>query len=138
MPPAIDGRNRDRGPIAQAGLMSSGRGFGSPGCGTAVHGVKIAIADSHSMLQLGRVWVIANLGPCWTTRIITLPGAPLIRSGPFRLVRHPNSWVASPEIAILPLVFGQFWIALVFSLLNAILVTYCIRVEERARVERRT
>ena len=88
------------------------------------------------LLQFGRVWVIATLGRYWTTRIITLPGAPLVRSGPFRFVRHPNYWVASLEIAILPLVFGQVWIAVVFSLLNAALVTYRIRVEEAALAER--
>ena len=46
----------------------------------------------------------------------------LVRNGPFRFVRHPNYWVASLEIAVLPLVFGQIWIAVVFSMLNAILV----------------
>ncbi|CAL1691883.1 hypothetical protein MMB232_02038 [Brevundimonas subvibrioides] len=90
------------------------------------------------ILQFGRVWVIATLGRYWTTRIITLPGAPLVRSGPFRLVRHPNYWVASLEIAILPLVFGQVWIALVFSVLNGILVAYRIRIEERALADRET
>jgi len=87
-------------------------------------------------LQFARVWVIATLGHYWTTRIITLPGAPLVRSGPFRFVRHPNYWVASLEIAILPLMFGQICIAVVFSLLNAALVTYRIRVEEAALAER--
>lgn len=87
-------------------------------------------------LQFGRVWVIATLGRYWTTRIITLPGAPLVRSGPFRFVRHPNYWVASLEIAILPLMFGQVWIAVVFSLLNAALVTYRIRIEEAALAAR--
>ncbi len=88
------------------------------------------------LLQFGRVWVIATLGRFWTTRIITLPGAPLVRRGPFRFARHPNYWVASLEIAILPLVFGQIWIAVVFSVLNAILVTYRIRVEETALAPR--
>ena len=87
-------------------------------------------------LQFGRVWVIATLGRYWTTRIITLPGAPLVRNGPFRFVRHPNYWVASLEIAVLPLVFGQIWIAVVFSVLNAILVTWRIRVEETALAPR--
>ena len=88
------------------------------------------------LLQFGRVWVIATLGRYWTTRIITLAGAPLVRSGPFRFVRHPNYWVASLEIAVLPLVFGQIWIAVVFSILNAALVGYRIRVEEAALAPR--
>lgn len=89
------------------------------------------------VLQFGRVWVIATLGRFWTTRIITLAGAPLMRSGPFRVVRHPNYWVASLEIAILPLVFGQVWIALIWSVANALLVAWRIRVEDGALQDRR-
>ncbi|MBU2379767.1 MAG: hypothetical protein KJ824_11440 [Alphaproteobacteria bacterium] len=88
------------------------------------------------LLQFGRVWVIATLGRYWTTRIITLAEAPLVRTGPFRFVRHPNYWVASLEIAVLPLAFGQIWIAVAFSVANAILVTWRIRVEETALAPR--
>src|SRR5262249_16151099 len=49
-------------------------------------------------LQVLRVWVIASLGRFWTTRIITLPGAPLIRRGPYRVLRHPNYLVVALEI----------------------------------------
>ena len=41
-------------------------------------------------LQAARVWVIATLGPYWTTRIISVPDAPLIKNGPYRFVRHPG------------------------------------------------
>ncbi|MEW6538166.1 isoprenylcysteine carboxyl methyltransferase family protein [Brevundimonas staleyi] len=88
------------------------------------------------VLQFGRVWVIATLGRFWTTRIITLAGAPLVRSGPFRVIRHPNYWVASLEIAILPLVFGQVWIAVVFTALNAMLIAWRVRLEDRALADR--
>ncbi|KDP93843.1 membrane protein [Brevundimonas sp. EAKA] len=88
------------------------------------------------VLQFGRVWVIATLGRFWTTRIITLPGAPLVRSGPFRVVRHPNYWIASLEIAILPLVFGQVWIAVMFTALNAMLIAWRVRLENRALADR--
>lgn len=90
-----------------------------------------------AVLQLGRLWVIATLGRFWTTRIITLPAAPLVRRGPYRFVRHPNYVVASLEIAVLPLAFGQVWIALVWSLANALLVGWRIRVEDRALDGRR-
>lgn len=89
------------------------------------------------VLQLGRLWVISTLGRFWTTRIITLPAAPLVRSGPYRFVRHPNYVVASLEIAVLPLVFGQVWIALAWSVANALLVAWRIRIEDRALNERR-
>lgn len=87
-------------------------------------------------LQLGRVWVIATLGQYWTTRIITLPGAPLVRSGPYRWLRHPNYLIVIGEIAILPLAFNAIVIALVFSVLNAILLWHRIRVENRALAAR--
>ena len=91
----------------------------------------------YGLLQFGRLWVIATLGRFWTTRIITLPAAPLVRRGPYRFVRHPNYVLASLEIAVLPLAFGQVWIALVWSLANALLVGWRIRVEDRALDGRR-
>ncbi|CAO3432557.1 isoprenylcysteine carboxyl methyltransferase family protein [Azospirillum endophyticum] len=84
------------------------------------------------LLQAGRVWVIATLGRFWTTRIITLDGAPLVRRGPFRWVRHPNYLVVAGELAVLPLVFGEVWIALAATLLNIPLTLHRIRVEEQA------
>lgn len=81
------------------------------------------------LLQAGRLWVLRTLGPRWTTRIIVLPGAPLVTGGPFRFVRHPNYLVVIGEIAVLPLVFGLWQVALVFSVLNAIVLTIRIRAE---------
>lgn len=89
------------------------------------------------VLQFGRFWVIGTLGRFWTTRIITLPGAPLETRGPYRFVRHPNYVVASLEILVLPLVFGQVWIALAWTVANALLVAWRIRVEDRALQDRR-
>lgn len=88
-------------------------------------------------LQLARIWVVATLGPYWTTRIITLDGAPLVRRGPFRLVRHPNYWVVCAEIAVLPLAFGNWPVALIWSALNAALLSHRIRVETTALQVRR-
>lgn len=91
----------------------------------------------YAVLQLGRLWVISTLGRFWTTRIITLPAAPLVRRGPYRFIRHPNYVVASLEIAVLPLAFGQVWIALAWSVANTLLVAWRIRIEDRALNERR-
>lgn len=84
------------------------------------------------LLQLGRVWVLRTLGPRWTTRIIILPGAPLVTGGPFRFVSHPNYLVVIGEIAVLPLVFGLWQVALVFSLLNGVVLFIRIRAENEA------
>lgn len=83
-------------------------------------------------LQLARIWVIASLGERWTTRILVLPGAPLIARGPYRFLRHPNYAVVAGEIAVLPLVFGLPLTAALFTLANAIVLAWRIRVEERA------
>jgi methyltransferase len=88
-------------------------------------------------LQLARVWVIATLGPFWTTRIITLENAPLVRNGPYRFVRHPNYLVVAGEIATLPLAFGEVRIAIVFTILNAATLFWRIREEDRALALRR-
>jgi len=84
------------------------------------------------VLQALRIWVIATLGPRWTTRIIVLPGAPLVASGPYRFVSHPNYWVVAAEILVLPLVFGLVWYGIVFSILNAAVLWIRIRAEEAA------
>ena len=83
-------------------------------------------------LQLLRVWVIATLGRRWTTRILILPGAPLVRRGPYRFLSHPNYAVVVGEIAVLPLAFGLAWLALLFSALNAMILWVRIRTEGRA------
>jgi len=84
------------------------------------------------VLQAGRVWVIASLGRFWTTRIVTVPGAPLVRRGPYRYCRHPNYAIVAAEIAVLPLAFGQWEIALAASVANGLLLWHRIRVEEAA------
>lgn len=94
--------------------------------------IDLALLVLFALLQLGRVWVIATLGDRWTTRIIVMPGAPLVRTGPYRFLRHPNYLIVTLEIAVLPMVFGLWRIALVFSLLNAVILTVRIRAENRA------
>jgi methyltransferase len=84
------------------------------------------------LLEAARVWVMTSLGRRWTTRIIILPGAQLVRKGPYRFVDHPNYLVVAGEIAALPLVFGLWPVALVFTLLNAAALTIRIRQEGRA------
>jgi methyltransferase len=84
------------------------------------------------MLQCGRIWVIASLGKYWTTRIIIVPGKPLIRSGPYRFMRHPNYLIVMAEIATLPLMVGDIAIAIVWSFANGILLTWRIKTENAA------
>lgn len=83
-------------------------------------------------LQGLRAWTIASLGERWTTRIIVLPDAPLVRRGPYRWLDHPNYLIVVGEIAVLPLVFGLPVVAAFFSALNAIVLWVRIREENAA------
>ncbi len=79
-----------------------------------------------------RWWCIRTLGPRWTARVIVLPGAPLVDSGPYRWFSHPNYVAVIIEGFALPLT-GSAWItAATFTVLNAVLLTVRIRCETRA------
>lgn len=84
------------------------------------------------LLQLARLWVIATLGERWTTRIMVLPGEPLVRSGPYRWLNHPNYLIVIGEFAVLPLVFDLPLVAIVFSILNGLLLWVRIKDENQA------
>ena len=84
------------------------------------------------VLQLLRLWVLATLGERWTTKIVVLPGAERITTGPFRFLNHPNYAVVVGEIAVLPLTFGLWLFGLTFSLLNAAVLFIRIRAENEA------
>jgi methyltransferase len=85
-----------------------------------------------ALLQALRLWTLATLGRRWTTRIIVVPGETLVREGPFRWIAHPNYVVVAGEIAVLPLALGLPWIALAFSLANALVLAIRIPAETRA------
>jgi methyltransferase len=83
------------------------------------------------LLQGLRVWILATLGPRWTTRIIVLD-EPLVTRGPFRFIPHPNYTLVVAEIIVAPMVLGLTWVALVFTILNAAMLYHRIRVEDGA------
>lgn len=84
------------------------------------------------LLQALRVWVLLTLGARWTTRIIVPPGKPPILTGPYRFLTHPNYVVVTAEIFVLPMAFGLLGYALLFSLLNAAVLSIRIRAENAA------
>ena len=86
----------------------------------------------YAILQAVRLWVIASLGGRWTTRIIVPPGEPRITHGPYRYMKHPNYAVVIAEIALAPLIFGAWELALIFSALNLALLSHRIRQENAA------
>ncbi|MEN3348713.1 MAG: methyltransferase [Bradyrhizobium sp.] len=94
--------------------------------------VSLVALAAYLALQGMRVWVLLSLGPRWTTRIIVLPGEPLIASGPYRHLSHPNYVVVVGEIALLPLALHLPLLALIFTVLNVALLAVRIRVEAHA------
>jgi methyltransferase len=99
------------------------------GRGESVNLVALALFIA---LQGLRVWIIATLGARWTTRIIVLPGEPLVASGPYRYLSHPNYAVVAAEIATLPLALHLPVLALIFTGLNAAVLAIRLRAETRA------
>jgi methyltransferase len=85
-----------------------------------------------ALIEVGRVWVLCTLGRRWTTRIIVVPGETLVASGPYHFVNHPNYLVVAAEVAVLPLVFGLWQVAIIFSALNAAVLAIRVRAENRA------
>lgn len=79
-----------------------------------------------------RYWVIATLGERWTTRVICLPGAPLVDGGPYRWMAHPNYLAVVLELAALPLIHTAWLTAVVFGVLNALVLRKRIRTENGA------
>jgi methyltransferase len=89
-------------------------------------------------LQAVRVWTIASLGPFWTHGIINLDGAPTIRRGPYRWMRHPNYAVTIAETFLLPLVFEAWAVALIMTAVWVAVLRYKIILEDKALATRRT
>jgi methyltransferase len=84
------------------------------------------------LVQPVRYWAILSLGENWNVRILVVPGRKLVRRGPYRYFPHPNYVVIAVEVLTLPLIFGAWTTALVFTTLNAAFLTVRIREEERA------
>ena len=82
--------------------------------------------------QALRWWCISTLGRRWNTRIVVIPGMPLVHRGPYRWLRHPNYVAVVVEGVALPMVHTAWLTAVTFTVLNAILLRVRIRAEEDA------
>ena len=107
--------------------------------------VEVVVADRPFLPGLGwpmlalvllaqglRWWCIGTLGERWNTRVIVVPGLPLVQRGPYSVLRHPNYVAVVVEGFALPLVHTAWVTAVVFSVLNGWLLTVRIRCEQRA------
>ena len=83
-------------------------------------------------LQLMRLWIIKSLGNYWNTKILRIPNAALVKSGLYKYFKHPNYIIVSCEIFIVPMIFNLYFTAIVFSLLNALILSIRIDIENQA------
>ena len=84
------------------------------------------------LVQPLRYWALFSLGERWNTKILIVPGEKPVRRGPYKYIDHPNYVVVAVEILALPLIFGAWITALVFTGLNAAILSVRIREENRA------
>jgi len=84
------------------------------------------------LLLAFKTWVILSLGKFWNTKIYHISGFPLIKKGPYKYFKHPNYLVVIAEIAVIPLAFHLYYTAIIFTLLNAIMLFIRIKEENRA------
>ena len=89
------------------------------------------------VLQVVRYWIILSLGRYWTHGIIGVPNAPIVRSGPYRYLRHPNYALTIVETFVLPLAFGALALAIIMTALWWTVLSYKIRLEDESLAERR-
>ncbi|MBM7609559.1 methyltransferase [Lysinibacillus composti] len=85
--------------------------------------------------QALRIWCLSTLGEYWNTKIIILPGANVVKKGPYMFIRHPNYLVVCVEILLLPTMFQAYFTAIMFTLLNFIMLSVRIPLEEKALME---
>ena len=100
--------------------------------------MSLPLIGLYLLLQVARYWVIATLGPYWTHRIITLDAAPVVSSGAYRLIKHPNYAITVTETLLLPLAFSAFAVALIMTAIWVAVLSYKIRLENAALAHRRS
>ena len=84
-----------------------------------------------------KFWALSSLGKYWNTKIYRIPGVYPVKKGPYKFLRHPNYMEVVCEIAIIPLVFNLYYTAIIFTVLNAIMLSVRIRVENKVWAEAR-
>lgn len=85
------------------------------------------------LAQLIRAWSLSSLGKHWNTKIIVIPNSEMVRSGPYRFFKHPNYFVVTIELLVLPLIFNAYITAILFSFLNIMFLMFIrIPIEEKA------
>ncbi|HEY0246338.1 MAG TPA: isoprenylcysteine carboxylmethyltransferase family protein [Mucilaginibacter sp.] len=83
------------------------------------------------LVLLFKFWALSSLGKYWNTKIYRIPGVYPVKKGPYKIFKHPNYGEVICEIAIIPLVFHLYYTAIIFTVLNAIMLSVRIKVENK-------
>lgn len=86
------------------------------------------------LVQVLRIWCIVSLGKFWNTKIIILPGANVLRKGPYLFMRHPNYFVVTMEFILIPFMFQAYFTAITFTFLNIWMLSIRIPLEEKVLI----
>ncbi|KAA0550175.1 hypothetical protein FZW96_02195 [Bacillus sp. BGMRC 2118] len=84
------------------------------------------------LTQAVRIWALSSLGKYWNTKIIVLPNTSIVKKGPYKYLRHPNYTIVALEIVLIPMLFGAYLTAVTFTLLNILILSVRIPLEEKA------
>jgi methyltransferase len=103
-------------------------------CGTAISWMFLTIFLA---VLLFKFWALSSLGKYWNTKIYRIPGVYPVKRGPYKFLKHPNYMEVVCEIALIPLVFHLYYTAVAFTVLNAIMLTVRITVENRVWADAR-
>ncbi|MEI8278734.1 MAG: isoprenylcysteine carboxylmethyltransferase family protein [Bacteroidota bacterium] len=87
------------------------------------------------ILILTKAWVIGSLGNYWNTKIFRIPNTALVKKGAYKYVKHPNYIIVVCELAAIPLVFHLYYTAIIFSLLNALMLSVRLREENKILIQ---
>jgi methyltransferase len=101
----------------------------------AVHLLFLLSFTLEVITQIIRYWAVFSLGAFWNTKIIIVPDLEVVAKGPYRFMRHPNYLVVTVEILFLPIFFQAYATAILFTVLNAAILTIRIRAEEKALMQ---
>ena len=84
-----------------------------------------------------KFWALSSLGKYWNTKIYRIPGVYPVKKGPYKFLKHPNYMEVVCEIAVIPLVFHLYYTAIIFTVLNAAMLTVRIGVENKVWADSR-
>jgi len=114
-------------PAAFCAMVAEGMWRGAPARAWFIGGALLFVAAKSL-----KWWAITALGDFWTFRVIVVPGARLVRTGPYRVLRHPNYVAVAGELIAVALMTGALVSGPIATIAFGVLMLKRIAVEERA------